>query len=69
MANDQFVDTTVNVISAYCNVLELHLKAIAQGANPDQTGTQFGKIVKTAMEGLAREVEFLRFLREERDGK
>lgn len=66
MTKDQMVDTTTRAINAYCRVLELHMKAIAQGANPNLPNTSMlGKIMKESTEGLAREVSFLRFLREE----
>lgn len=66
MTKDQMVDSTVKAINAYCRVLELHVKAIAQGGTPlIIKGTPSGKMMGEAQEGLAREVSFLRFLREE----
>lgn len=66
MTKDQMVDSTVKAINAYCRVLELHMKGIAQGGNPIVAkSTPVGKAVTDAQEGLAREVQFLRFLREE----
>ena len=66
MTKDQMVDATVKAINAYCRVLELHMKAIAQGGNPlVNKNTSLGKAVQESGEGLAREVSFLRFLREE----
>ena len=54
--------TTVEVINAYCRVIELHLKAVEQGASADPPG-EMGSMVKRAYNSLAREVEFLTFLR------
>ena len=66
MTKDQMVDSTVKAINAYCRVLELHMKAVAQGGSPlIIKGTPAGKMMSEAQEGLAREVTFLRFLREE----
>lgn len=55
---------TVRAINAYCRVLEMHLRAIAEGATPQLVGP-IGEAVKEAQEGLPREVKLLRFLREE----
>ena len=54
--------TTTEAIHAYCRVLELHMKAIEQGANPIAEG-RLKKIVDGATTGLEREVQFLNFLR------
>lgn len=54
--------TTTEAINAYCRVLELHMKAIAEGANPIPEG-KLKRIVDGATEGLDREVQFLNFLR------
>lgn len=54
--------TTIGAINAYCRVLELHIKAVEQGADPRLKG-KVGEAVTTATEGLKREVEFLSFLR------
>lgn len=58
---------TCRAINAYCRVLELHMKAVEQGASPlTNKNTLMGRAVEMAAEGLAREVEFLTFLRTER---
>lgn len=56
---------TVDAINAYCRVLELHIAAVAQGADPRMDG--LGKLKLTVQEaegGLSEEVTFLRFLRQ-----
>lgn len=53
-------------INAYCRVVEVHLKMVEQGASPELSGPA-GETVKMAMDGLRREVEFLRFVRESMD--
>jgi hypothetical protein len=55
---------TTEAINAYCRVLELHVKAVEQGADPRMDGVRLKKTVQEAEEGLEREVQFLRFLRE-----
>jgi hypothetical protein len=52
---------TVAAIHAYARVLEIHMKAVEQGANP-MAGSD---IVMNAATALDREVKLLRFLREE----
>lgn len=54
--------TTTATINAYCRVMELHLKAIEQGASPELKGS-LGETVKLATAGLRKEVEFLSFIR------
>lgn len=54
--------TTVEVINAYCRVIELYLKAVEQGASSDPPG-EMGAMIKRAYSNLAKEVEFLTFLR------
>lgn len=56
--------TTTAAINAYCRVMEVHLKAVEQGASPELKGP-LGETVRMASEGLKREVEFLRFIRSE----
>jgi hypothetical protein len=58
----ELMKTTVGAINAYCRVMELHVKAVEQGANPLTRG-HLGDAVQMAAEGLKREVEFLTFLR------
>lgn len=58
----ELMKTTIGSINAYCRVLELHVKAVEQGANPLTRG-HLGDAVQMASEGLKREVEFLTFLR------
>jgi len=53
--------STVSAISAYCRVLELHLKAVAEGANPRISGGS--PMVKIAETELVKELGFLRSLR------
>lgn len=53
---------TVGAINAYCRVLEIHIKAVEQGANPLLKG-KLGEAVAAATGELVREVELLRFLR------
>jgi len=59
----ELMKTTIGTINAYCRVLDLHIKAVEQGANPLMTG-QMGDTVQMASTGLKREVEFLGFLRD-----
>lgn len=56
--------STTDAINSYCRVLELHLRAVAEGSNPLAKG-KGSDAVQEAAEGLRREVRFLRFLREE----
>ena len=58
----ELMKTTVGAINAYCRVLEVHTKAVEQGANPLTKG-MLGDAVQMASKGLKREVEFLAFLR------
>jgi hypothetical protein len=58
----ELMKTTVGAINAYCRVLEVHTKAVEQGANPLMTG-QMGDAVQIASANLKRELELLAFLR------
>lgn len=53
-------EMTVAAIHAYSRVLELHLKAVEQGANPMRATA----VVEEAAQALDREVKWLRFQRE-----
>ena len=59
----QLQKSTTDAINSYCRVLELHLQAVAEGSNPLARGKT--DVITEAAEGLKREVQFLRFLREE----
>jgi hypothetical protein len=60
--------STVAAINAYCRVLELQLRSIAEGANPfPPQSTELGRVVSIAAEGLSRELQLLTFLRTETD--
>ena len=63
-SKEQLELATNRAINSYCRVIELHLKAIEQGATPEMIGPM-GQTVKEAHEGLAQEVELLRFLRDD----
>ena len=68
-SNDVQVGLTRGIamaINAYCRVMEVHLKMVEQGASPELSGSA-GETVRMAMDGLRREVEFLRFVREGMD--
>ena len=54
--------TSTEAINAFCKVLELHLRSVAEGANPLQSG-KMGELTAMATKGLMEEVEFLVFLR------
>jgi hypothetical protein len=56
--------STTLAINAYCRVMEVHLKMVEQGASPELKGSA-KETVMLATEGLRREVELLRFIREE----
>ena len=61
------VAQTVGVISTYCRVMEVHIQSIAQGTAPLIEGKgarEWAQAVQEAGQGIKREVEFLRFLRE-----
>jgi hypothetical protein len=62
MMNLEMQKMTIGAINAYCRVLEVHLKAVAEGANPLKKGT-LSDAVQMAGEEVKKEVEFLRFLR------
>ena len=67
---EAMVENSVKAINAFCRVLELHTKNIAQGGPAILTkGTAMCRAVDAASEGLAREVEFLSFLRASNRGK
>jgi len=53
---------TIGAINAYCRVLEVHIKAVEQGADPRLKG-KLGEAVAMASTELGRELELLRFLR------
>jgi len=59
VALDQATSAKINV---YCRVLELHLRAIAEGASPYTTGLK--EPISLAMKGLTAELQFLAFLRD-----
>lgn len=61
----ELTKTTTAAIHAYCRVLELQQKAVEQGSSPD-LGGPVGAAVNQAAMGLKREVDFLRFIREEK---
>lgn len=50
---------TVEAINAYCRVLELHVKTVEQAGLGQKTPPHVGM----ATEGLAKELQFLNFLR------
>jgi len=51
-------------INAYCRVLELHIRAVAEGVDPGLSKNQpLRESVKIATEGLLRELQFLDFVR------
>lgn len=57
--------TTTEAIGAYCRVLEIHIRAVAEGADPSLQGDPtLRATVRDATAALGREVQFLRFLRE-----
>lgn len=60
--NLELQKTTIGAINAYCRVLEVQLKAIAEGANPLKKGGMSDVVEMSARE-LKKEVEFLSFLR------
>lgn len=67
---EAMVENSVKAINAFCRVMELHTKNIAQGGPSILTkGTPMCRAVDAAQEGLAREVEFLSFLRAGNKGK
>ena len=53
---------TVAAINAYCRVLEIHTQAVAE-AGIFEMPPAMKKALALAMENLAKEVEFLGFLR------
>jgi len=61
-ANLALQKSTVEAINSYCRVLELHLKAVAEGANPI-TGGSMKTLLTEAGTGLVEEVKLLRSLR------
>jgi hypothetical protein len=54
--------STVDAINSYCRVLELRMRAIAEGANP-AGGGPMAAVSKLAMDNLLRELELLSSLR------
>lgn len=65
--NLELQKTSIGAINAYCRVLELHIKAVEQGANPLAKGS-LGEAVKLASGELLKEVRLLRFLRSGEEG-
>jgi len=66
---EEMVENSVKAINAYCRVLELQIKAIAQGIMVPKPNEPLNRAITAAQEGLAREVEFLSFLRAEHEGR
>jgi len=60
--NLELQKTSIGAINAYCRVLEVHIKAVEQGASPLAKGN-LGEAVTVASGELLKEVKLLRFLR------
>jgi hypothetical protein len=54
--------STIEAANVYCRVLELHIKAVAEGSDPRLQG-KMGDSVKLAATELGRELGLLRSLR------
>lgn len=65
---EAMVEASVKAINAYCRVLELQIKAVAQSIYSPKDDP-LGRAIRSAQKGLEREVEFLSFLREGNRGK
>lgn len=66
--NLSFQKSTVEAINSYCRVLELQIRAVAEGANPLATGS-IRTITGLATTGLEKELEFLASLRKDMTGE
>jgi len=60
--NLELQKATVDTINVYCRVLELHVKTVAEGANPITSGPM-KEILAMAGKGLHAELGLLRSLR------